>query len=64
MESKLLKDLKVGEFFMRKPDALGVFIRSEYQRDSKKYQCDSCADVWGNGLLLKGSTVVYVGFTY
>lgn len=64
MESKQLKELKLGEFFKRKPDASGVFIRSEYQRDSKRYQCDSCADIWGNGLLLKGSTVVFIGFDY
>ena len=64
METKQIKDLKSGEYFKRKEESVKVYTRAEYCRESKKYQCDDHSDIWGNGLLLKGSTVVFVGFTY
>jgi hypothetical protein len=59
-----LKDLKAGEFFKRKADSQKVFTKAEYRRDLAKYQCDDHSDIWGNGLQLKGKTLVFVGFTY
>lgn len=64
MQAIQLKDIPKGEFFKRKIDSKKVYIRADYQRDSKKFQCDDCLDVWGNGLLIKGSALVYVGFEY
>lgn len=60
----MIKDLPKGEYFKRKPDAKRVYIRQEYYQDTKKYQCDDCDDVWGNGIQLKGTTLVYVDFEY
>lgn len=59
-----LKDLKAGEFFKRKADSQKVYTKAEYRRDLAKYQCDDHCDIWGNGLQLKGKTLVFVGFTY
>ncbi len=59
-----LKDLKAGEFFKRKADSQKVFTKAEYRRDLAKYQCDDHSDIWGNGLQLKGKTLVFLGFTY
>ena len=64
MGKALLKDLPKGEFFMRKADSKKVYQREEYNRESKKYNCTDMLDVWGSGLQLKGSTVVFIGFTY
>ena len=64
MQTIQLKDLPKGEFFKRKEFTDKVYQRSEYYRDTKKYQCDSCDDMWGNGIQLKGTTMVYVGFEY
>lgn len=64
MQQTTLNKIKAGEYFMRKPDAKAVYIRGEYCREAGKYQCDKAEDVWGAGTLLKGSTVVYIGFTY
>jgi len=64
MQTKTISQLKAGEFFKRKADASKVYTRAEYCRDSKKYQCDDHSDIWGNGLLLKGNTIVFIGFTY
>jgi len=59
-----LSTLSKGEYFKRKPYSKKVYIRKEYYQDTKKYQCDDCDDVLGNGLQLKGSTIVYIGFDY
>jgi len=64
MQTALIKDLPKGEFFKRKPDASKVYQREEFNRVSKKYNCRDMLDCWGNGLQLKGSTVVYIGFDY
>ena len=64
MQTSTIRELKAGEYFKRKPDANKVYTRAEYCRDSKKYQCDDHSDIWGNGLQLKGNTIVYIGFTY
>jgi hypothetical protein len=63
METALLKDLPKGEYFKRKPDAKKVYQRGEYCRSRRKYQADDCDDICRE-LVLKGSTVVYIGFTY
>jgi hypothetical protein len=67
MQTKTVKDLKQGEYFRRirsgKPTNV-TYTRGEYCRFDKKYECANHDDMWGNGILLKGSTVVAVGFTY
>lgn len=63
MEAALLKNLPAGEFFKRKPDAIKVYRRGEYCRSRRKYQADDCDDICRE-LLLKGDTVVYIGFDY
>ena len=63
MIAALLKDLPAGEFFKRKPDARAVYRRGEYCRSRRKYQADDCADICRE-LLLKGNTIVYIGFDY
>ena len=51
-------------FTVRTVDAKKVYKKAEYRRDLAKYQCDDCDDIWGNGLLMKGKTLVFVGFEY
>jgi hypothetical protein len=63
MEAALLKDLPRGEFFKRKPEARTVYRRGEYCQSRRKYQADDCEDM-NREMLLKGSTVVYIGFDY
>jgi hypothetical protein len=64
MQTMQLKDVPKGEYFKRKEFTSNVYQRGEYWRDTKKFQCDSCADIWGNGIQLKGTTIVYIGFDY
>lgn len=67
MTSILLKDLKPGAWFTRKPNEAPkekqVFIKEYYERSEKKYFCSRYSDI-NDGLFLKGSTVVYIDFYF
>lgn len=41
-----------------------VYRKYEYDRSTKKYCCVDVCDAGGAGRMLKGSTVVFYGFTY
>ena len=58
-----LKDVKAGEFVVRKAGAKTIFTRGDYDRQSKTYALDDYNDHCRQ-VFLKGSTIVYVGFTY
>ena len=58
-----LKDVKAGEFVVRKAGAKTVFTRGDYDRQSKTYALDDYNDHCRQ-VFLKGSTIVYVVFTY
>ena len=62
-EERLLKDVKKGDYFRRKPDAKTVYIRGQYDRTEKDYSCIDDMDI-NREIFLKGSTKVWVGFTY
>lgn len=59
----LVESVKQGEFVKRKFDAKGVFMREEYDRETKRYALDSCDDI-SKQVWVKKGTVVIVGFTY
>lgn len=62
-----VKDLKIGEYFTLKPYAEPtenqVYIRGEYDRSERKYDCGKFSDI-SYSRLLKGNTVVYTDFTF
>jgi hypothetical protein len=58
-----LSEVKAGEFIKRKPDAKTVFVREHFDRASRSY-CLSDTDDMNRSIFLKGSAVVYVGFTF
>ena len=64
MATKMLKDCKKGEFIKRKADSKKTFIKDDYDRGEKKFYLTDTDDVWGGGILLKGSTIVHTGFDY
>ena len=67
MEQKLLKDLKKGEFFTKKPieepKETQVFIRGKYDRSEKKYEISRFSDFCDTAYL-KGTAKVYTSFTF
>ena len=64
-----LKEVKRGDFFVRKPlheqeaKPSQVYIREEYDRSEKKYWCQKWNDI-SRGMWLKGDTEVYQDFTF
>lgn len=67
MEPVLIRDLKPGDYFIRKPNeypkARQVFIRRDYDRALKRYFCERWDDI-GSGIMLNGDTVVFVDFSF
>jgi hypothetical protein len=62
-----LKELKQGDWFTLKPienpKESQVYIRGEYDRTEKKYDCGKFSDI-SYSRLLKGDTEVYTDFTF
>lgn len=62
-----LKELKAGSWFTLKPieepKESQVYIRGEYDRETKKYVCGKFSDI-SYSRLLKGDTEVYTAFTF
>ncbi len=63
METKTVRELKLGEFFKRKAESNKVYIRDAYMHGSKRFACP-CFDDMGSIMYFKPDTVVYVGFTF
>jgi len=62
-----IKELKKGEFFTLKPisepEESQVYIRGEYDRSAKKYECGKFSDI-SYSRLIKGDTEVYTDFVF
>ena len=63
-----LKTLKKGDYFTRKPIAepkeSQVFIKDDYDRETKKFLAIKFSDAGGAGIQLSGDTIVYTDFTF
>jgi hypothetical protein len=63
-QTALLSSLPAGEYFKIIPrDGAKVYKKQSFDRSVRKYWADDCGDI-SNGRLLKGSMLVFVGFTY
>lgn len=63
MQPVKLKDVKKGEFIRRRKDAHKTYTKGDYIRGDKVYECNDWDDI-SRAVYLKGSTLVYVGFTF
>ena len=65
MEQVQLKDVKKGEFIRRKADAQPTFVRGAYVRYDgwNRYSLTDFYDT-NREIFLKGTTKVWVGFTF
>lgn len=63
----LLKSLEKGTYFTRKPieypTERQVFVRGEYDRSARRYECQRFSDI-GDTVSLKGDALVYTDFTF
>lgn len=64
----ILKELKKGEYFTIKPietpNDCQVFIKGDYDRETKTYICVKCSDVFGTGRAFKANKLIYTDFIY
>lgn len=62
-----LKDIKRGEYFTKKaveyPTDNQVFVRGEYDRELRKYECHRFDDV-NSTCFISGSKEVYTDFIF
>ena len=62
-----VKDLKKGEFFtlvdVETPKESQVYVRGDYDRETKKYECHKWADVCSTRYF-KGDKVVYTNLVF
>lgn len=62
-----LEDLKIGEYFTLKPieepKENQVYIRGEYDRTEKKYECGKFSDI-SYTRYINGDREVYTDFTF
>lgn len=63
-----LQQLAKGTYF-RTLDKNGkmskeTYSKGDYDKTSKKYDCTKHSDIWGNGRILKGTTLVTTDFEY
>ena len=63
MEQIQLKDVKKGEFIRRKADSKVTYIKGDYDRTNKDYSCINFDDI-NKELFIKGTTKVWIGFTF
>jgi hypothetical protein len=63
MQLTTIKQTKKGEYIKRTADTNIVYIRGDYNRTLKQYELIRADDV-NLVLYRKGSTLVYIGFTY
>ena len=62
-----LKELKRGEYFTKKsiefPNEKQVFVRGEYDRELKKYECYRFSDI-NDYVYISGSKEVFTEFVF
>jgi hypothetical protein len=58
-----LAELPKGEYFTLRKDTTVVYSKGEYDRAAKAWFCPKAEDI-SISRVLKGSTIVYTGFTY
>jgi hypothetical protein len=63
MQQVNIKSVKQGEYIKRKADAKTVYIKGDYDRASKSYECTDTEDI-NRQIYIKADKPVFVGFTY
>jgi hypothetical protein len=64
MKATILKNVKKGEVFKFRPsETAKVYVRDDYDRESKKYEYYNYFNI-GDWNLRKGTCIVYVDFEF
>ena len=63
MQPIQIKEVKKGDFIKRKSDSLKVYVKGDYDRSLKGFWVLDTDDI-SKAMVLKGSKIVFNGFTY
>lgn len=67
MKAILLKNVKNGDYFtlrpVEEPKETQVYVRSDYDRETKKYEIYKFVDM-GDWRMMRGDRIVYVDFIF
>tara|TARA_R110000868_G_scaffold410144_1_gene697345 strand:- start:888 stop:1226 length:339 start_codon:yes stop_codon:yes gene_type:complete len=58
-----LKTVKSGDYIKRKADSKAVYIKGDYIRSLKGFECTDVSDI-NKTIVIKSDKLVFVGFTY
>ena len=61
MEQVKIKDVKKGDFIKRKADAKKTYVRGDYIRADKTYECYDFDDI-SSFIYIKGDKLVFIDF--
>ena len=63
MKAIKLSAVRPNDYVKRKADSKAVYVKGFYDRASKSFALSHCEDM-NKCIMLKATTMVYVGFTY
>jgi hypothetical protein len=63
MKQVLIKDAAKGEYIKRKADANTVYVKGDYDRSTKSFECHAFDDVC-KFIYIKANKEIFVGFDY
>lgn len=63
MKNVTIKSVKSGDYIKRKEDAKVVYIKGDYIRALKGFECTDAEDI-NKTIVIKSDKLVFVGFTY
>lgn len=63
MENSPIKAVKNGEYIKRSADAKRVYIRGQYCRANRAYECMAADDI-NKTIYIKPEKIIFFGFTY
>lgn len=63
MQQTAIRDIKTGEYFKRKADAKTVYVKGQYDRETKSFSAIDTEDI-SREIFIKASKPVFVGFDY
>ena len=63
MQNVTIKTVKPGDYIKRKADSKTVYIKGDYIRSLKGFECTDTSDI-NKSIVIKSDKLVFIGFTY
>jgi hypothetical protein len=63
MQNITIKQVKSGDYIKRKADSKTVYVRGDYIKALKGFECADVSDM-NKTIIIKSDKLVFVGFTY